>query len=132
MLIIEITFCWRMMHVCQHVYITFVLPNHGCQVTPHPSFDVTLFQFEILSKILCGMPFQFSLDSSLLSYYINHQISQEKKKTVHVELTAYILNPSCKFCHSCESSCHCTSCMCPIVSKVHSVICISLRVTECM
>jgi hypothetical protein len=41
-LITEITFCWRTMHICQHVYILFVFPNHSCQVTLHLSL---YFQF---------------------------------------------------------------------------------------
>jgi len=50
MLITEITFCWRMMHVHQHVYIPFIVPCYCYQVTSHPSLYVT--QLQSFSKIL--------------------------------------------------------------------------------
>jgi hypothetical protein len=51
MLVAEIIFSWWGMHICQHVYVVFVLPQYCSQVTPHPSSYVTPFQFECLSKV---------------------------------------------------------------------------------
>jgi len=51
-LITEISFCWRMMHIRQQVYVPFVLPYCGCEVTPYHGLYVTPFQSQILSKIL--------------------------------------------------------------------------------
>jgi hypothetical protein len=30
----EINLHWRVMHICQHVYISFVFPHYCCQVNP--------------------------------------------------------------------------------------------------
>lgn len=37
-------------HVHQYLYILFVFPHCGCQVTPHPSLYVTLLLFNFLFK----------------------------------------------------------------------------------
>jgi hypothetical protein len=52
MLITRIALCWWMVQVRQHVYLSFVLPNHGSQVTPHPNPYVTPCQFHSLAKLL--------------------------------------------------------------------------------
>jgi hypothetical protein len=51
MFIIEITLCSRMMHICQHVYISFFFSSCCCQVTPNPCLYVTPLHFQFLSKI---------------------------------------------------------------------------------
>ena len=45
MLFLEITLCWQKKHVWQYVYIMFVIPHHGCQITAHPSLYITPILF---------------------------------------------------------------------------------------
>jgi hypothetical protein len=39
------------MHICQLFYVAFFFPSNCCQVTSLPSFHVSPFQFEYLSKV---------------------------------------------------------------------------------
>ena len=39
-IITEITLCWWIMYVCQNMYVPFVPPQYGCQVTPSPYLKV--------------------------------------------------------------------------------------------
>jgi len=41
LVIAEITLCWWVMDVRQNTYVTFVLPQYGCQVIPSPYLKVT-------------------------------------------------------------------------------------------
>jgi len=129
MLITEITFSWRMIYVHQHVYVPFVLRNHHCEVTPHPSLNVTHYSFRFFLKP-SGIHFWFSLTVPLHFTVLvckSSNKSKGRKKNVSVEFMPYSLKPWCKSCHSCMSRCDFTSCMGPVFAWVHShVICISL------
>jgi hypothetical protein len=61
MFIIEIVLCLWREHVCQYVYILFVIPHHGGQVIAHCSVCVTLLEPLLLASVFCGLtaPHQF-------------------------------------------------------------------------
>ena len=44
-LVTKVTFCQLIMNICQHVHVTFVLPNYCCLFTTCPDPNITLFQF---------------------------------------------------------------------------------------
>jgi hypothetical protein len=48
---INITFCWRMMHICQYINVSSVFPCHSCQVILHPNLHITLLQSEFPSEV---------------------------------------------------------------------------------
>jgi len=54
MFVTKVAFFWWSVHIYQYVHISFVIPDHCCQVTSDPSKDVTLFQFQCLTvKVPC-------------------------------------------------------------------------------
>jgi hypothetical protein len=95
MLITEIAFCWRIVHVCQHVNVTFVLPNYCCHVTPHPSPYVSFLQSKLSSsKIIRQAPSILS-DCPTARYVLCLQFVKQvwwRKKIVHVQFVTYAPN----------------------------------------
>jgi hypothetical protein len=41
--IVVITFCWLIVHITQHLHISFALPNQCCEFSPCCQLNVTLF-----------------------------------------------------------------------------------------
>ena len=46
--ITEISLWWGVVHVCQHMYITFVPPQYCCQANPSSYMNVALFEFHFV------------------------------------------------------------------------------------
>jgi hypothetical protein len=101
-LITQITFCWRTMHICQNVYVSFVFPYYGCQVTLHHCLYVTPFQFMFPSKITRNSFSIWSESTTVLVYKSPNKLAEEKK-IIHVQFMSQIFNLCSKSCHSCMS-----------------------------
>jgi hypothetical protein len=110
MLTTNITFCWRTMHICQYIHVSFVFPCNSCQVTFHTSLHITLFQSEFPSKVL-GIAFQFGLtvQQRFMAFICNSLNKSGEENIVLAEFLSKISNPCSKFWQSCMNCHHCSS-----------------------
>ena len=59
--IAEITFCWSIVNIRQHVYVSHVPPHYCPQFSPGPYMNFPLFNFVFFGVTSCGMPLLFAL-----------------------------------------------------------------------
>jgi len=128
-LIIDITLCSCRKLVCQHGYISFVLPHRGYQSShPYPSPYITptwvSFSVQHCQALLLCLIRQFH-SSSLLCCNIIRWLWQS---VVHVQFVSHIFNSWIKAGYSCIITCHRWRNMLTLFAWIHSHI--SCRLTS--
>lgn len=101
----EVTSCWWILNVCQHVDVSFVPPYCCCQDTPGPHTNVTPFQFHFLGSYILQYALPIWSHSPTSFFFRSSNKSEEEKKLHKQFVTSAIYFPS-NLCHCSMCSCH--------------------------